>query len=308
MASFDQWKLVDRFITRNQRGIAITKLHDEGVKREFLFDLSQTYGKEFVEPNFELTKNEQHEVISRFYQDTFGENEGLEPYAFEEIISKGVSSFIKRDPTGVVKEHQLFIENSILYSLNNRLSWMRDYRTILDDLDFSFKAAEIDIIGKVSNEVTKHALIRISKLKEIVQEHEIEEEIKNEQRKDGSGELGASRSENQRQTGTRRAPNELWENGAELSRNSQPDAGSDNDGRRNLNGLSSSEEDWAMEQEIKIYKELNQKNRLPETTNIQVVEKHNQRLLSQAKELVTDQLIKSLPTNPMDFKSDPFSN
>ncbi|MCB6916161.1 TnpV protein [Enterococcus avium] len=67
-------------------------------------------------------------------------------------------------------------------------------------------------------------------------------------------------------------------------------------------------EDWATSQEVKVYQELKQKNPLPETMNIQVVEKHNQMLLSQAKELVTDQLIKSLPTNQMKLESDPFSN
>lgn len=240
LASFDQWKLVNRFVTRNQKGIAITKLSDDGVKKEFLFDLSQTYGEDFVEPDFSLTKSEQHAVISKFYQDTFGENEELEPFAFEEIISKGVSSFIKRDPTGIVRENQLFIENTVLYALSNRLNWLSEYSTILDDLEFSFSTAEIDMIGKVSNEVTKHALIRISKLREMTKSQKYEEEVKDERRNDATRRIGVSRSENKHQSGARRSIDGLRENGNELSERKQSNARSIYDGRRDPNDLSSS--------------------------------------------------------------------
>ncbi|WP_249355045.1 helicase-related protein [Enterococcus hulanensis] len=238
LASFDQWKLIDRAVTRNQRGIAITKLHEDGVKREFLFDLSQTYGKDFVEPNFDLSKREKHEVISMFYHDTFGEEEELVPFAFEEIISKGVTSFIQRDPSGIVKENQIFIENSILFSLSSRVKWLSEYSTFLDDLDYSFSAAEIDLIGKVTSEVTKHALIRVTKLKEIVQNQEIKEEKKNERGNYETRGNSNSRSENKHQSGTRRSVDELRENGDGLSTRTQSDARSNNDGRRNSDDLS----------------------------------------------------------------------
>lgn len=241
LATYEQWKQIDRTVTRNQKGIAITRLSDDAVKREYLFDLSQTSGKDFIEPDFSLSKAEQHDVISRFYRNTFGESEEIEPFAFEEIISKGVSSFIQRDSSGTVEENQLFIENAVLYSLSNRLDWLSEYSTILDDLNFSFKPGEIEIIGNVSNEVTKHALIRIANLKETVRVQKTKEGTKNEQRNNETRGYSGSRGENQHKSGPRRSVDELRKNGVELSEREQSDPRPNNDGRRDSNELSSPE-------------------------------------------------------------------
>lgn len=241
LADFDTWQSVYRYVSVKQKGIAVSKVQEDGVKRQYLFDIAQTYGKDFEEPDWSLSKDEATKVMTEFYRAVFSESEVPESFILEDIVAKGVSSFMEKDSTGLVEKNKIFIENSVLFALGEKLEWLTNYDAIVEFSELNFTSAEIETIGQVTNEVIKYSLLRINTLQQQVRKEM--EEVKNDKRNESNVDRknNSSRSATISRSESRRTASALRKGGTELSGREQSNAGTNNVGRRNADVLSSSE-------------------------------------------------------------------
>lgn len=240
LADFDTWQKINRFVRRNEKGIAISQLGTDAYKRSYVFDLSQTYGKKFSEPEWHLSKEDAQTVIRQFYQSTFNvsQEEVLEMYGLEEVIAKGIQFYQEKDSSGILQNYQYLIEDSVYYSLGNKLEWIPLREMDHDISSFDLTLSEISMIGQITSEVTKHALQKISVLMQELILNKQKEEQQYEQTSNNQRN-GSSRSRNDR---SRQSTAErVRKNRDELPTRKQSASDSRENGRQQLDDLSTRE-------------------------------------------------------------------
>ena len=240
LADFDTWNKVGRRIKLGEKSIVGMSQNQDGYSVKHYFDLSQTVGEKFIEPSFSLDKEDATEVTSRFYQKVFHVSKTEVPSIFplEDIISKGVETYMDHDDSGIVRKFHIFIEDSVLYSLGKKVDWIKENEFSED----TFREITVEtwpMIGHVTNEVTKHALLSIGQLqKELSKE---KERVKDERTRNNTERRDLDRSNNLEQSSIRPTAGTLRENRNELSVGEQSLIPGTSEVRGDSNGVSTSE-------------------------------------------------------------------
>lgn len=249
LADFDTWAKIGRYPRRGQKSIVVADNIQDRIIPKHLFDLSQTHGEKFDEPDWKGDNDLAQQVISQFYQSVFKVNSSEVPLhnGFEDLIYHAVKNYEDADTTGFVIKNRQLIENSILYSISTKAPWLNPMYddNCFNDIQSIPMGIEVFTVGNVVNEVSRHALMKIHTIKQgIEKELKIQEELTHEQEEsielpDYDSGRRTDRDPTFKQRRIRDAFTRLRENGNDLSKRSKSSSLSIENSRRNINGVSS---------------------------------------------------------------------
>lgn len=124
LADFGTWKKINRSVKKGEKSVVISRFEKNKVNPIHLFDVSQTVGEKLDVFDWKITEAEAKVSLGKIYEDVFQQAEVPKYFALQDLIAKGVYILGARNQMDLTNEVQEFIEDSVLFSMQNRFDWL----------------------------------------------------------------------------------------------------------------------------------------------------------------------------------------
>ena len=237
LADFGTWKKVNRSVKKGEKSVVIGRFEKNKVNPVHLFDVSQTVGEKLLVFDWQITEAEGQSSLAKIYEDVFQQAEVPKYFALQDLIAKGVYTLGARNQLDLTNEVQEFIEDSVLFSMQNRFDWLEKDPTFTNEQLPDLSEEAFYLAGSIVQQMNLVLLNRFQeKIKTLRSEKTSskermtinEETVRREYEREESIQRSLQRS----------STNRVWDHGSRVSASEQSDDIRDETDARRIDGLS----------------------------------------------------------------------
>lgn len=237
LADFGTWKKVNRSVKKGEKSVVIGRFEKNKVNPVHLFDVSQTVGEKLTVFDWKITESEGQSSLARIYEDVFQQAEVPKYFALQDLIAKGVYTLCSRNQLDLTNEVQEFIEDSVLFSMQNRFDWLEKDPTFTNEQLPDLSEEAFYLAGSIVQQMNFVLLNRFQEKINTLRS----EKIRSKERmtiNEESVRTEYEREESIQQSLQRPSTDRVWNHGGRVSASEQSDDIRDETNARRTDGLS----------------------------------------------------------------------